>query len=75
MKRNDQNPAENAGTEPGLSGLLDAALEIAGRRGETLARLRNALRAGKNLEALTLARELCGLENEQKVHRTDPRVN
>jgi len=49
-------------------GLCEAALEIATRRAETLARLRVALENGKDAEALRIARELCGVEHEQKRH-------
>lgn len=58
-----------------LTGVLDAALEIARKRGDTLVRLRAALEQGNDVEALKLARELCGLDHEQKSHRTRSRVN
>jgi hypothetical protein len=58
-----------------LKGVLNAALEITGKRRDTLARLRAALEQGNDVEALKLARELCGVDHEQKSHRTDPRVN
>ena len=58
-----------------LSGVLDAALEIARRRRDTLAQLRAALEAGNQEQAITLAKELCGLNHEQESDRTDPRVN
>jgi hypothetical protein len=58
-----------------LDGVLDAALEIARRRRDTLAQLRAALEAGNQEQAITLAKELCGLTHEQESHRTDPRVN
>lgn len=61
--------------DPSLTGVLDAALEIARRRRNTLARLRAALEQGDDTEALKLARELCGIDHEQKSHRTDTRVN
>ena len=61
--------------ETNLAGLLDAALEIALRRRNTLLRLRAALEQGNDTQALKLARELCGISHEQESHRTHPRVN
>jgi HEAT repeat protein len=57
-----QNPLTDAS---GLAGLVDAAIEIARGRQETLQRLRAALEIRDNTTALRIARELCGLENEQ----------
>ncbi len=51
-----------------LSGVLNAALEIADKRRETLARLRAALEKGDDTEALKVARALCGVDDEQKSH-------
>jgi hypothetical protein len=48
-----------------LGGLIDAALQIAGKRRETLYRLRTALENCDDTEALKFARELCGLEIDQ----------
>lgn len=62
-------------TDPSLTGVLDVALEIAKKRRNTLDRLRAALQQGNDVEALKLARELCGVDHEQKSHRTDPCVN
>lgn len=62
-------------TDPKLKGLLEAALEISSKRRNTLVRLRAALEQGDDVEALNLARELCGLDHGQKSHPTDPRVN
>jgi hypothetical protein len=61
--------------ELALDGALDAALEIARRRRDTLAHLRGALEAGNQELALAFAKELCGLTHDQTSHRTDPRVN
>jgi hypothetical protein len=58
-----------------LSGVLNAALEIAGKRRETLALLRAALEKGDDTEALKVARALCGVKDGQESHRADPRVN
>lgn len=60
---------------PSLSRLAEAALEIARRRRETLVRLRAALERGDNVEALRLAKELCGVKHEQESDRTRPRIN
>lgn len=65
---------ENGEASPSLlGGLVEAALAITRQRRETLGRLRKALDAGNDGEALDLARELCGLN--EKSDRTDPRVN
>jgi hypothetical protein len=58
-----------------LKGVIDAAIEIADARREILRRMRNALMAGDNAEALNLARELCGLENEKNGSRITPNFN
>lgn len=61
--------------ETALDGTLDAVLEIARRRRDTLAQLRVALEAGNQELALKFAKELCGLTHDQASHRTDPRIN
>jgi hypothetical protein len=61
--------------EANLNGVVTAALEIAAKRSETLARLRAAVKSGNDAEGLKIARELCGVDNEQKSDRTHPRVN
>jgi hypothetical protein len=61
--------------KPTLSGVLNAALEIASKRRETLARLRAALEKGDDTEALRVARALCGVRDGQESHRADPCVN
>jgi hypothetical protein len=58
-----------------LRGVLEAALEIAQRRRDTLAQLRAALEAGDQERAITLAKELCGLAHEQEGNRTNSRIN
>jgi hypothetical protein len=58
-----------------LRGLLDAALEIASKRRETLDHLRAALESRDDAEALRFARQLCGLENEETSNRVDPGFN
>jgi hypothetical protein len=61
--------------DPSLSGVLNAALEIADKRRETLTRLRAALEKGDDTEALEVARALCGIEHEQEGYRAGSRVN
>jgi hypothetical protein len=58
-----------------LSGVLDSALEIARRRRDTLAQLRAALVAGNQEQAITLAKELCGLAHVEESHRAGSRIN
>ncbi len=74
VSKNGQNRESESVMEP-LGGLIDAALEIATRRRETLVRLREALKAGDNANALRLAEALCGLDDEPKSHRTRKGVN
>lgn len=52
-----------------LDGVLDAALEISAKRRETLARLRNALKANNVVEVFRAAEELCGLSDDEKSNR------
>ena len=59
---------------PSLAGIVNAALEIAQHRCETLSRLRDALERKNDREALRIARELCGVY-EAESDRVDPRVN
>jgi hypothetical protein len=73
MKQEDQQLRNESGmaTPPSLRGLVEVALEIARRRRETLGRLRKALDAGNEREALKLARELCGLhEKSDRAHQS-----
>jgi hypothetical protein len=58
-----------------MKDLLDAALEIAQKRRDTLARLRAAVEAQDKAQTFSIARELCGLDDEQESDRTRPRVN
>jgi hypothetical protein len=51
-----------------VQGLVDAALEIARKRKETLTDLRKALEVNDSEGALKLARKLCGLEEQEKGH-------
>jgi hypothetical protein len=55
-----------------LAGVMEAAQEIARARRDLLARMRAALKAGNDSEALKFARELCGLDEHEQ---TRNRVN
>jgi len=48
---------------PNLAGMVDAALEVCERRRDTLRRLKDALINEDTDKALSLARQLCGLED------------
>ena len=54
-------------------GLVDAALEIAEQRTQTLRQLRHALERGDNDLALSLARKVCRLN--EKSNRTPSRFD
>lgn len=54
---------------PGES-VFRAAQEIAKRRTEMLDKMKVALESGKDLEALNLARELCGIRVETASQKT-----
>lgn len=55
-------------------GLFDAALEIAERRRNITAQLKEALRRQEQSEINRLAEELCGVDHEEG-NRTDSSVN
>lgn len=59
----------NSETKHTLDDLIDAALEIAERRRETLCRLREALRAKDVSEVFRAAEELCGISDDEKSNR------
>jgi hypothetical protein len=61
-KRDD--PSNHSAGDAYLDSVLDAALEIARRRRDTLHRLRDALKTGNVPEVIRLARELCGVDDE-----------
>jgi hypothetical protein len=65
----EKEPPHPEAREVPLHGLIAAALEISDERAETLRRMKSALERGDDLLALEAARELCGLEHEQKSHR------
>jgi len=56
------------------AGVIEAILEVGRQRKAVLDRLRMALESGNNARALKLARQLCGLQNEES-DRTNPRIN
>ena len=67
-----QNPL----TDAGLTSLIDAVLEISQARRNILQRMRAALEAGDNAEALKLAARLCGVsQDEETGDRINSRVN
>lgn len=49
---------------PDYQGTIDAALEIAQRRADTLRELREALVSNDETKALSLARKVCGLDDK-----------
>jgi hypothetical protein len=65
--------AQLVATPTSLSGVVDAILEVNRQRKSLLDQLRAALQSGKDAEALQLARQFCGLpeNNNEKGHRTD----
>jgi hypothetical protein len=52
-----------------LAGLIGAAVQIAGKRRETMKRLRTAILNSDTSEVYKYARELCGLENDEESNR------
>jgi hypothetical protein len=52
-------------TDTSTLALVEAILEVGRKRKAILDRLRAALESGDNDRALELARELCGLKDEQ----------
>ena len=57
-----------------LSGIARAALEISKQRGEILRRLKDALLADNKDEALSLARQYCGLETDKTGQPSTPEL-
>jgi hypothetical protein len=55
---------QSSGTCRSLTGLLDAAMDIASKRRDALREMRGALVKGDNEAALQYARRLCGLNDE-----------
>jgi hypothetical protein len=65
---------DRAHTGASVSGVVNAILEVGHERSALLAKLRSALQSGDNTQALNLARQFCGLPNEEGA-RINPRVN
>jgi hypothetical protein len=61
-------------SEPNTSGIVDAILEVGRQRAALLGQLRSALESGDDSKALNLARQLCGLGNEES-DRVNSRLN
>lgn len=60
----------------GMSGIVEAILEVGRQRNARLGQLRVALQSGQNELALDIARQLCGISSyEEESHRTDTRIN
>jgi hypothetical protein len=53
-------------TNQAVTGLIEAALAIAEERRALLSKLRLALESGNETQIFGLARQLCGLEDEQE---------
>lgn len=53
-------------TDTSTLGIVDAILEVGRERKAVLEMLRAALESGDNDRALELARQLCGLKNEER---------
>jgi len=60
--------------EQNITGTVDAILEVGRLRKAVLEKLRAALQSGNVPEALNLARQLCGLQNET-CNRANSRLN
>jgi hypothetical protein len=58
----NKTSARTAEDSTDLDGVLDAALEIAARRRECMARLKKALDANNTRDVVRVAKELCGYE-------------
>jgi hypothetical protein len=57
--------------ESNISNIYEAALAIAARRHDMLARLRAALERGDDAEALNISRQLCGLDYVKECDRVN----
>lgn len=71
----DAATRDSAETGVSVSGIVDAILEVGRQRNALLIRLRAALQSGDDNHALTLARQLCGLQNNEESGRTNSRLN
>ena len=61
-------------TKSTLTGVVLAALEISQRRRDTMRRLKAALEGGDDAGALEIARELCGIDHDER-NRTNTHIN
>jgi hypothetical protein len=61
-------------SESNTAGIVDAILEVGRQRAALLEDLRSALQCGNEPKALHLARQLCGLDNEES-NRVNSRLN
>lgn len=75
------NSGKAAGSQAGVShppdslaGIIEVILEVGAQRKSILVRMRAALESHQDVEALDLARELCGVDHE-KSHSANSRVN
>lgn len=66
--------AKSGQPEVSLSGIVDAILEVGRQRKIVLNQLRAALQSGDDCKALNLARQLCGIQNEES-DRASPRLD
>lgn len=57
-----------------VNGVIDAIMEVGAQRTALLGNMRRALMTGNEKQALSFARQLCGLPDE-KSSRTHPRIN
>lgn len=68
---------EPAGEAPtiSMSGIVDAILEVGRQRNSLLHQLRTALQSGRDDEALSVARQLCGMSSHEESNRINTRIN
>ena len=59
--------AHGGGDSLNITGAVDAILEVGRQRKVVLDQLRTALQSGDDSQALDLARQLCGLQNEEVI--------
>jgi hypothetical protein len=52
--------------DPTLKGLINVAIEIAAARRQALQRMRSAVEAGDRDEVFKIAREFCGLDQDDQ---------
>ncbi len=71
MKKSDPIRTIPSNGDAHLDGILDAALEIAERRRETLLRLREALKTKNAVEVFRAAEELCGFADNEESNRVN----